>query len=217
MIASRSAEGAGNTRADLSTGEGLGEAIDGCDVVLHLASNVRDQKRTDIEGTERLFEVIGRRHLVYMSIVGVDKHPFRYYRTKFQVEQMIGESGVAHTIVRATQFHEFVAFALGAMTKAPVALIPKKFVFQPIATREVAEMVADVLEKTPGGLLPDIAGPKIHTAEFLARTLMEAKGRERPILNLPLFGSTAEAFRTGVHTNADRAVGELTWEEWLRL
>ena len=215
VIASRSAEGTGHAKVDLATGHGLAEAIEGCDVVLHLASDVRDQKGTDLKGTRRLLEVIDGQHLVYMSIVGVDKHPFGYYRTKHQVEQMIEASGVPHTIVRATQFHEFIAFVLGAMTKGPVALIPKKFVFQPIATSDVAEMVADVVDKTPSGLLPDIAGPEIHTAEYLARSFMEARGRERPILNMPLVGATATAFRSGVHTNPDRAIGRSSWEEWL--
>ena len=214
-VGGRRADGPGEVVTDLSSGRGIQTAVQEAETVVHLASDVRKQKETDIEGTRRLLSHLDGRHLVYMSIVGVDRHPFRYYRTKYETEQLITTSGQPHTIVRATQFHDFMALVLGATTKGPVALIPKKFVFQPISTDEVAEHLADIVEDLPTGLQPDIGGPEVHTAEHLARTLMEARGRERPILNLPLIGSTARAFRSGVHTNAKRSVGEMTWTDWL--
>lgn len=202
-------------RADFTSGDGLAEAVDGADVVAHLVSDARRPARTDLEGTKRLLGVIGSQHLVYISIVGVDRHPFAYYRTKLEVERLIGDSGVGHSILRATQFHDFVAFFLGAACKPPVALIPKRFVFQPIDTSEVASGLADLIDSRSPGLQPDLAGPVIHDAEYLARSLMTAKGRERPVLNLPVPGRAARAFRDGAHTNPDRAVGKRTWEEFL--
>jgi uncharacterized protein YbjT (DUF2867 family) len=214
-ITSRSA-GDGLIPANIETGEGLAEAVHDADVVVHLASDPRKPRRVDIAGTARLLETLsGAQHLFYMSIVGVDQHPFGYYQAKFEAERMIESSGMPNTILRATQFHDFVAYFLAAACKPPVALVPKRFVFQPVATTEVAQQLAALVHDPRPGLQPDFAGPEVHTAEYLARSLMEVRGRERPILNLPVFGKSAEAFRQGVHTNPDRAVGVGTWEEFL--
>lgn len=206
----------GLTKANLETGEGLARAVADADVVVHLASDARKPKRVDIGGTEKLLEALeDGQHVVYMSIVGVDQHPFGYYQAKFQVEQMLASSGLSHTVLRATQFHDFVAFFLGAACKPPVAMVPKKFVFQPVDTGEVAAQLAALVDDPRPGIQPDYAGPEVHSAEHLARSLMEARGRERPMLNLPVFGNAARAFRMGVHTNEDRAVGVRTWAEFL--
>ena len=216
IVTSRSATGDGAVAADLLTGEGLGEAMSGADVIIHLASDAQKPKKVDVAGTERLLSVLdpGQR-IVYMSIVGVDRHPFFYYRSKLQVEQMIESSGIPFTILRATQFHEFVAFFLGAAVRSVAAIVPKKFVFQPVDTGEVASHLADLMEEGRTGLVPDFAGPEIHTAEYLARTLMEQQGRERPMIPLPVFGRAASAFKQGIHTNPERAVGNRTWEQFL--
>lgn len=208
--------GNGLVRADLETGEGVAEAVSDANVIVHLASDARKPKKVDIRGTAHLIDLLEEdQHIVYMSIVGVDQHPFAYYRAKFTAEQMIEGSGCPHTILRATQFHDFVAFFLSAACKPPVAMVPKRFVFQPVDTAEVARQLATLIHDPRPGLQPDFAGPQVHTAEYLARTLMEARGRERPMLNLPVFGKAAEAFREGVHTNTDRAVGVRTWEDFL--
>lgn len=214
-IGTRSPAAPEEVRVDFLTGEGVADSVREADVIVHLVSDAVKSRRTDVEGTKRLLDAVDDQHLVYMSIVGVDRHPFAYYRVKFEVEQMIAASGVGHTIVRATQFHDFVAYFLGVACRPIVALIPKRFVFQPIDVREVATSLAGVVDATPFGLQPDLAGPAIHTAEYLARSLMTAKGRERPMLNLPVPGRAARAFREGIHTNPDRAVGTTTWEEYL--
>ena len=202
-------------KADFVTGEGMATAIEDAEVVVHLVSDARKPTKTDIEGTKKLLKVIDGQHLLYMSIVGVDRHPFTYYRAKFEVETLIEGAGVPNTILRATQFHDFVAYFIGAACRPPLALIPKRFVFQPIDTAEVASELARLVETRSPGLQPDIAGPSIHDAEYLARSLMSAKGRERPILNLPVPGRAARAFRDGAHTNPNRAVGVRTWEDYL--
>lgn len=215
VVSSRAARGEDQVKADLETGRGLAEAVRAADVVAHLASDARKPQKVDVAGTRRLLDAMGNQHLVYMSIVGVDQQPFSYYQAKHQAERLIEKSGVRHSILRATQFHDFVAFFLGAACKPPVALIPKRFVFQPIDTGEVAQVLAELIESRKPGLQPDLGGPAVHTAEYLARTLMEARGREKPMLNLPVFGKAAAAFKAGVHTNPDRALGTKTWEEYL--
>ena len=214
-VASRSAVGDAKARIDLTTGEGLVEAVRGASTVLHLATDARQHQKTDVAGTRKLLDVIEGQHLIYISIVGVEKHPFSYYRSKYKVEQMIENSGTSHAILRATQFHDFVAYFLGAACKPPVPLIPKRFVFQPIDTQEVAAHLAELVETGRTGLQPDIAGPEIQTADYLAKSLMTAQGKSKRIINLPVPGKAAAAFRQGVHTNADRAVGVRTWEDHL--
>ncbi len=212
VAASRSAQ----VPVDLVSGSGLAEIMAEADTVVHLASDARRPKKVDVEGTRKvLSHMKPDQHIVYMSIVGVDRHPFGYYQAKFQAEQMIEGAGHSHSIVRATQFHDFVALFIGAACRPKVALIPKEFVFQPIDTGEVASRVAEVVETREPGLLPDLAGPEIHTTEYLARTLMAAQGRKKSMLNLPAFGKAARAFKAGLHTNPERAVGVRTWAEYL--
>ena len=210
------APGLRGARIDLATGEGLGEAIATAECVVHLASDPRRPREVDVSGTERLLGQIGDRHLVYLSIVGVDRHPFPYYRSKYAAEGLIEDAGGLHTIVRATQFHDLIAYWMEGMTNSPIARVPRGYVYQPIDNREVAAEVADLVEGRPQGRAPDLAGPEILGIEHLARTYMTAKGRRRPLLRYPKPGPVARAFRQGVHTNPDRAVGKMTWAEHLQ-
>jgi len=210
-VASRSSE----TKTDLTTGEGLIEAVGDADIVVHLASDARKPEKVDVAGTRKLLDMLEHQHLFYVSIVGVDQHPLPYYRAKYQAEQMIEGSGLTNTILRTTQFHDFVAHFLGAACKPPVALIPKRFLFQPVDTGEVAAELATIIHARRTGMQPDFGGPAIHNAEYLARSLMDAKGKKRPILNLPVPSKTARAFKQGLHTNRDQAIGRVTWEEFL--
>lgn len=211
IIASRS----GEIAADLATGEGLSDAVSGAEVVVHLASDARKPKEVDVGGTEKLLRALNGQHLIYVSIVGVDRHPFPYYRAKRAVEVMIGGSGQRFSILRATQFHGFVEFLLSATCRRYMAFIPSGFVFQPVATSEVAEQLADLVDAGPSGVVPDFAGPEVLTATHLARRFMSARGREAPVLRFPVPGKIGKAFREGVHTNPERAAGTQTWDRYL--
>ncbi len=215
ISASRSAEGPNTARFDFETGEGLESAIEGCDTVILLSSNPRKVKEVDIAGTKRLLPMLGQKHLVFISIVGVDRHPLSFYQAKYEIEGMITASSTQHTIVRATQFHDLVGFIFSKLVKSPVCLVPRGFKFQPVDVGEVAQQLVDIARSGPGGLLPDLAGPEVLGAEHLARTYMEAVGKERPVIQVPIPGRVARAFRDGVNTNPDRAVGRSTWAQYL--
>jgi uncharacterized protein YbjT (DUF2867 family) len=215
-IAGRSAEGPNAVTIDITTGQGLAEAIAGCDTVMLLASNPARPRKVDIEGTRRLLPLIEDRHLVYISIVGVDRHSFRYYRAKYEVEQMIAASVENYSILRATQFHGLLVFALAKLARMwPYCLVPSRFVFQPVDVGEVARHLVDIARADPARMLPDLAGPEIIDAKTLARTYMTAIGRERPVVGVYVPGRVAGAFRRGLHTNPERAVGRKTWEQHL--
>ena len=104
---------------DLASGAGLRAAVRNVDVVVHAASDPRRARAVDVEGTRRLTQAAraaGVSHLVYVSIVGVDAIPLGYYQRKLEAEALVEASGVPWTILRATQFHSFVAYLLTLFT-----------------------------------------------------------------------------------------------------
>jgi uncharacterized protein YbjT (DUF2867 family) len=213
-IAGRSAEGPKAVRVDIATGQGIPEAIADCDTVMLFSSNPAKSRKVDVEGTRRLLPLVEDRHLIYISIVGVDRHPFRYYRDKHEVEQMISATVENYSILRATQFHDLLVYALAKLARMwPYCLVPGGFVFQPVDTGEVARHLVDIARSGPAQRLPDLAGPEIIDIKTLARTYMTAIGRERPVLGVHIPGKSAKAFRNGVHTNPERAVGRKTWTQ----
>lgn len=207
--------GAKTVHAQLETGDGLAEAVAGADVVVHLASDPLHPEPVDVAGTERLLPMLGDRHLVYVSIVGVDRHPLPYYRAKLATENLIAGSGVGHTILRATQFHDFIAWRIGNMTRGRVARIAWRYVYQPVDVAEVAEELARIVDGPPSGKAPDFAGPQILGIEHLTRSLLAAQSRRRRLVPVPSFTAEARAFRAGAHTNPERAVGRVTWGDYL--
>lgn len=208
--------GVRGARLDLATGEGISEAMTGADSVVLLASDPRRAREIDVAGTARLLKQVGDRHLVYLSIVGVDRHPLPYYRSKLAAERSIEQAGCRHTILRATQFHDFVMYRVDQMTHSPIARVPMGYVYQPIDIDEVATELAILVEGPPRGRAPDLAGPEILGIAHLARTYMSVKGIERPLISYPKPGPVARAFRQGLHTNPERAVGKVTWADHLQ-
>ncbi len=131
---------------DLTTGSGLDAALEGVEVVVD-ASNAppKSAEPVLVGGSERLMvagAAAGVRHHVCISIVGIDDTPTAYYRTKVRQEAVVTAGRVPWTIVRATQFHELVAAALGALGQRGVS--PRARIrLQPVAAREVAAAIAD--------------------------------------------------------------------------
>jgi uncharacterized protein YbjT (DUF2867 family) len=209
----------GFVRGDLDTGDGLAEAVAGVDVIAHCASSA-DYRRPqrDVEGTERLLEVAreGRPHVVYISIVGIDRIPFGYYRAKLATEQLIEESGLPWTVLRTTQFHDLALMFLFLLAKGPVAVVPRGFRAQPVDVGEVAERMAELVLGDPAGRVPDLGGPRVEALEDLMRAYLAAVGRRRPVLRVPLPGRVAAAFRAGGHLLSDGVQGTRTFDDYLR-
>jgi uncharacterized protein YbjT (DUF2867 family) len=212
-------EGAIGVRGDLSTGEGLIDAVSGVDAVINAASSpFRRTWTTDVFGAGRLVEACRaerRAHLVQISIVGVDRNPVPYYRAKLAAEAIIAESGLPWTVVRATQFHDLLAgaFARSAALRLVVALRDVRF--QPVDAGEVAEQVARVVGAAPAGLMPDIGGPEVRSHEDLARAWVQVIDPGRRVVVLPAVGPWLAGFREGTNVSPDRAVGQITFEQFL--
>ncbi|MFB7026419.1 MULTISPECIES: SDR family oxidoreductase [unclassified Streptomyces] len=200
---------------DLREGTGLDAAVEGVDTVVHCASTPRggDDRaaRHLIEASRRA----GVRHLVYISIVGVDRVPLGYYRTKLAVEKMIEGSGLGWTVLRTTQFHDLVVEFLRNAARVPVVPLPAGVSDQPIEVAEVAARLAELAAGEPAGRVPDMGGPEVRPLAELARTYLNAIGQHRRLLNVPLAGKAYRGFRAGGHLTPERAVGKVTFEEFL--
>ncbi|MEG3630368.1 SDR family oxidoreductase [Streptomyces poriticola] len=196
-------------------GPGLDAAVAGVDTVVHCATSARggdERASTHLIAAARR---AGVRHLVYISIVGVDRVPFGYYRSKHTVEQLVESSGLGWTVLRATQFHDLLVTVFQALAKPPVMLLPAGVPDQPVEVAEVAERLAELAVGEPAGRVPDLAGPEVRTLPSLARAYLAATGRRRRLVNVPLAGKAYQAFRAGGHLAPQRAVGRVTFEEYL--
>jgi len=204
---------------DLCDGTGVDEAVTDVDVIIHTATAPQgDSEAVDVDGTKRLLEAAanaGVSNFLYVSIVGIDEIPFSYYQHKLAAEQTVESSAVPSTILRSTQFHQFLDDILGTVSRLPFWPLPTKMKLQPIDVCEVADAVVEQARPEPQGRVPDIGGPKILTLGDIATAYRRARGLRRPVVRLPIPGGTASAFRAGKATCPDRAVGTLGWEAWL--
>ncbi|HWR86472.1 MAG TPA: NmrA family NAD(P)-binding protein [Rhodoglobus sp.] len=211
-ILSRSA-GAGRALGDLGTGAGLREALAGVDTVLHLATSAG---KRDVAQTGRLLAAAtaaGIRHIVYISIVGVDVVPYPYYGAKLECERAIERSGIPYTILRATQFHGFVAMVPRAQRRMPV-ILSVDAPDQPIAVEEVAARLVELVEAGPSGHVADIGGPEQLTVREAIGIWQRAAGTRKPVWTLPLRGRAMDAFRAGLHMPGLPGYGRRTFAEY---
>lgn len=197
---------------DLKKNVGLFEAVDSVDTIIHCATG-----SGDVFAAENLFAAAKRAqvtHLVYISIVGVDRIPFGYYRTKLRVEQLLKESGLPHTILRATQFHNLVHTICSAQRFSPALFIPDLRV-QSIEVAEVAERLVECALVPPAGRVADIGGPQVRTVRALAGLYLSSSGSRRRVVRLSIGGTVMAAFRAGNHLCPDNRYGTGTFEEFL--
>ncbi|RMI29173.1 SDR family oxidoreductase [Nocardia stercoris] len=208
--------GAGTHVGELRSGAGLLEAAEGASVIVHLASDFRARGRPDPMQTRQVLAAAGQgAHVIYLSIVGVDRIPLTYYRRKLECEKLIDGSVVPHTVLRATQFHDLIAWGLRSVERWPIAPLPLDFRFQPVAVEDVATRIADLVAGPPLGRADDFGGPQVLTLAELARIWREARGGPRRTVRLRVPGAVARGFRAGENTCPDHADGTHTWAEYV--
>ena len=218
VLSRRSNDKPGFVTGDLDTGEGLAAATDGVDVIAHCAS-AADYRRPqrDVEGTRRLLEATrDHPHLVYISIVGVDRIPLGYYRAKLASEHVIRSSGLPWTVLRTTQFHELLLTFVMLLTKGPFALVPRGFQSQPVDVGEVAARMTSLVLSDPAGRVPDLGGPCVEDFEETVRTYLRLTRRHRLVLRVPIPGRVAAGYRAGDHLSPHGQRGIRTFEEYLQ-
>ncbi|MFH8659965.1 SDR family oxidoreductase [Streptomyces afghaniensis] len=200
---------------DLLKGEGVGAAVDGVETVLHLAGGPKG----DDEATRTLMRAAsaaGVRHLVYISVVGADRVPLAWMRTKLESERAVADSGIPWTILRAAQFHDLALTMVEKMARLPVLPVPGGLRLQPVDSREVAARLAELTLGSPSGLVPDLTGPHVYDLAALARPYLRLSGRRRPMLPVRIPGKAGRAYRAGANLTLEGAEeGKRTWEEFL--
>ena len=208
---------------DLMTGRGLIAALQGADAVIDVSGiqSVSTKKNVDFftAGTQNLLDgekQAGVRHHLALSIVGIDKATSGLYAGKLAQEEAVQHGDVPWTILRSTQFHEFVPLALSVASAGPVVMLPR-MVTQPVAAAEVAEALVDAAEKGPQGRTADLAGPAKELLADLARAYLRQTGGRKLVLQVPFPGPIGKAMRSGDLIPAPgAAVGRTTFHEWLR-
>ncbi|WP_028924268.1 SDR family oxidoreductase [Pseudonocardia acaciae] len=200
---------------DLRTGRGVTEAVAGTQAVIHLATT---NGRGDVAATRTLVDAAraeGGPHLVYVSIVGIENVALGYYRVKLACERLVEASGLPWTILRTTQFHDLITAACDAQRRLPVTLVPSGVSFQPIDVTEVADRLVAIVEAGPSARVPDLGGPSVRDAAELARVYLRAIGRRRAVWSVPIPGRAMRDYRAGNHLARERAVGRITFEEFV--
>ncbi len=211
---------------DLLTGTGVDQAVQGIDVIVHCAGNFKGDAamtRTLVRATR----AAGAPHLVFISVVGTDRIPvvgfgrltFAYFRAKRDAEQVVADSGLPWTTLRATQFYDLFLIVGKAVAKLPLAPVVAGFRFQPVEADEVAARLTSLALGEPAGLVPDLGGPTVYLMADLVRSYLRAVHRRRLLLHLWLPGKSARAIRAGGNIVAPVVpaipVGIRTWEEFL--
>ena len=208
------AEGASLAVADVLTGQGLDRAFDGAEVVIHAATSpLRRARATEIEGTRRVVEAAEKAaaHLIYVSIVGVDRHRFRYYRAKLAAEQIVAGARTTWAIARATQFHQLLDRVLGAA----VFPVTRNMRFQPVDPAQFALRLCDLAKSRYPGRAPDFGGPEVLSIRELRFIRKQTQGRAALLLPVPAVGFLADYDR-GLQLAPDHCDGTVTWAQWLQ-
>ncbi len=206
-------DGVAHVTADLRTGEGIDLA--GAETVLHLAGGPKG----DDQATRNLVRAAvdaGVRHLVYISVVGADRVPVGWLRSKFGAERAVAESGLPWTTLRAAQFHDLTLEVVAKMAKLPIIPVPGGLRFQPVDAVDVAARLVELTLGEPVGLVPDLVGPKVYGVGDLVRGYLRASGKRRPLLSVRMPGKIGKSYRAGENLNLNGADhGHRTWEDFL--
>jgi uncharacterized protein YbjT (DUF2867 family) len=204
------------SQADLLAGTGVDDAVDGVDVIVNCATQpTRDKDVTSMQNLTSAARRAGVGHLVHVSIVGIESIPLPYYRTKLRAEQALESSGVEHTVLRATQFHDLIATTFSIQRYSPVLWAIRDVRFQPIDTRDVANRLVELIDAEPAGRVPDIGGPTVHTHAELAHMYLAARGGRRRVVAVPVPGHIVAGYRSGANLVPDNAVGTTGFADYL--
>jgi uncharacterized protein YbjT (DUF2867 family) len=206
------------------TGEGLTETMAGTQVVIDLANSSSFEDKAVLE----FFETSGRnlitaevaaggRHHVVLSIVGTDRTPDNgYFRAKVAQEKLIETGGIPYTIIRSTQFLEFLGgIATSGAEGNTIRISPG--LFQPIAADDVAAIVAEVALATPRNGIVEIAGPERAPFNEIVARYLKAIGDSREVVSDPearYFGGRVEEF--SLVPLGEARLGRIGFDEWLR-
>jgi uncharacterized protein YbjT (DUF2867 family) len=209
-----------STGVDLVTGHGVDLALAGADVVIdttNVATSRAQASRKFFEATSRTLMRVaasaGVRHIVALSIIGIDRVPIGYYQGKLRQEEILRESTAAVSVLRAAQFHEFPGQYL-ARFPGPLVVVPR-WRTQPVAAQEVGAALARLATAAPVAM-SELAGPREELMADLIRQVVRARGERRRVVSVRLPGAGGRAMAAGGSLpTVPGARGTQTFAEWL--
>lgn len=205
------------------TGQGLADALAGADVVVDVTNSpsfadddVMHFFRTSTCNQLAAERAAAVRHHVALSVVGSERLPDSgYFRAKVAQEELIEKGGVPYSILRATQFFEFLGRIAEAGADGTSVRVPP-ILMQPLAARDVSAALADVVCDAPLEGMAEVAGPEKLRLDDLAQRLLRARGDERPVVADPqalYFGTRADD--GSLVAGEDACVAPTRFADWL--
>jgi uncharacterized protein YbjT (DUF2867 family) len=211
-----------STGVDLLTGAGLDDALRGAEVVVNLTNSPTfddasvDFFRTSVTNLLAAAQAAGVRHLVTLSIVGVDLVPdLAYYRAKTLQEELVEAGPIPYSIVRATQFMEFVEPTMSWTTDGDVVRLPATPI-QPISSADVAAEIADVAAGAPLHGIRNLGGPEVFPLDELGRITLAATGDNRHVVTDETAGLFAAVKGSVLIAPEDAHLTGTHYRDWLR-
>lgn len=212
------------TGVDATTGRGLAEVLARAEVVVDVSNSPSFEDAAVLAFFEnsgrnlaRARKEAGVRHHVALSVVGTDRlQDSGYFRAKLAQERLIKTSGIPYTIIRATQFFEFLGTIADAGQKHDAIHIATGL-FQPIAADDVAAVVAEVALSVPRNGTIEIAGPERSPFDEIIRRYLEIIGDKRPVYADPearYFGGRVELF--SLVPTGEARLGQIALADWVQ-
>jgi uncharacterized protein YbjT (DUF2867 family) len=209
-----------STGVDVISGEGLAEAMTGAAVAVNLTNSPTFDEaslgffQTSMDNLLATARKAGVGHFVILSIVGVDRVPeLDYYRAKALQEEILAAGSIPYSIVRATQFMEFMDAVLSWTAEGDTVRLPATPI-QPIAARDVASAVAEVAAGPPLNGIRNIAGPEVFSLDDLGRITLAHRGDKRTVVTDPTAGMFA-VVKGDVLIDPDAHLAPTRYTDWL--
>lgn len=187
------------------------------DIVVHLASDTLNlSSESDIKGIEKIlksFNLYRVKHLVFISIVGVDKIPLKYFKTKHKIEELIQNNCKSYSILRSTQFFEFFEKEVQKQLRKKIAIVPN-IKYQPIETDIVAKKLVEICERKSTNSIMEIGGSNVLHFCNAIRTYRKWNNNKSLIIRIPnfVFGKFGNAL-----TTKHKILNSMNWVEYLKL
>ncbi|WP_031087875.1 SDR family oxidoreductase [Streptomyces sp. NRRL WC-3549] len=210
-----------STGVDLLTGEGLGPALEGADAVVDVTNSPTFDEasaaffRTTTDHLLTAAREQGVGHVVVLSIVGADRVPdLDYYRAKVLQEDVVKAGPVPYSIVRATQFFEFVDDIMSWTSDGETVRLPSTRL-QPIAAADVVRTVAEVAVTPPLQGTLDIAGADVYPLDELGRITLDARGDQRAVVTDHTAGMFSAVPGDAIIAGPDARITPTRYRDWL--
>ncbi|MEE4420560.1 SDR family oxidoreductase [Streptomyces bugieae] len=210
-----------STGVDVITGQGVKEAVTGADAVINLTNSPTFDDaspaffQTSMDNLLAAAQKAGVGHFVILSVVGGDQVTnLAYYRAKVLQEDILKAGPIPYSIVRATQFMEFMGAVMSWTTEGDTVRLPST-PLQPIAAQDVSDTVAEVAAGTPLNGTLNVGGPDVRPLDELGRITLNARPDGRTVVTDDTAGMFAAVDGDVLTTHGDARIAPTHYTDWL--